>query len=416
MDPHRSTAATEGVAVRITRLRFDDEPLGDVALPNGAMRLTRGLGSGLAVRPGDPPGRLWAVGDRGPNFKADLARAHGLDLPPTPRGAKIMPRLDIGPALVELELDGDAVRVRRVLPITDGEGRPIGGLPVPAGSHARAEPALGLDGRPLGTDPSGADTEGLIALRDGGFWVGDEYGPSLLRLDGTARVLVRWVPEGCEAHYAGARYPVEGRLPALAASRHINRGFEALASSPDERLLHLAFQSPLAHPDAAAHEAAQHLRLWTLDAGTGRPLAQHLYPLDPPERFRRDVAEGSFERSDIKVSELAAFADGRLVCLERGSASTKLYLVSPDGAPALPPEHLDPDTRPTVEELSARDPDMAGLPVLAKTLLLDTDDHPEIGRDLEGIALIGPNELVLVSDNDFGVEGAETGFWRVEWA
>lgn len=402
--------------VRVTPLRFEDEVLGDLALPKGAMRLTRGLGSGLAVRPGDPPGRLWAVGDRGPNFKADLARTYGVDLPPMPRGAKIMPRLDIGPALVELELDGDAVRIRRVLPITDGDGKSIGGLPVPAGSHARAEPALGLDGRALGTDPSGADTEGLIALRDGGFWVGDEYGPSLLRLDDAGRVLVRWVPEGCEEHYARARYPVEGRLPALAASRHINRGFEAIALSPDERRLHLAFQSPLAHPDAAAHEAARHVRLWTLDPETGRPFAQHLYPLDPPERFRRDTDEGAFERSDIKVSELAALADGRLVCLERGSASTKLYLVSPDGAPALPPEHLDPATRPTIEELSARDPAMGDLAVLAKTLLLDTDEHAEIGRDLEGIALIGADELVLVSDNDFGVEGARTGFWRVRWS
>jgi hypothetical protein len=152
-----------------------------------------------------------------------------------------------------------------------------------------------------------------------------------------------------------------------------------------------------------------------LDAGTGRPLAQHLYPLDPPEHFRRDTAEGPFERSDIKVSELAATGDGRLICLERGSASTKLYLVSLDGAPALPPEHLDPDTRPTIEELSAHDPALGGLPVLSKMLLLDTDDYPEIGRDLEGIALLGPDELILVSDNDFGTEGAQTGFWRLRF-
>lgn len=403
--------------VRITRLAFEDEPLGAIELPGAAMRLTRGLGSGLAARPGDKPGRLWAVGDRGPNLKAKTAAArYGVDLSAPSAGAKIMPRLDIGPALVELEVDGDAVAVRRVLPILDREGRPISGLPVPSGSHARAEPAIDLHGQSLGTDPSGADTEGVIALRDGGFWVGDEYGPSLLRLDAEGRVLVRWVPQGCEAQYAGARYPVEGRLPALAAARHINRGFEAIALSPDEQLLHLAFQSPLAHPDAAAHEAARHVRLWTLDVRTGRLLRQHFYLLDPPDRFRRDGAEGPFERSDIKVSELAATGDGRLICLERGSATTKLYLVSPNDTPATAPEHCDPGARPTVEELSARDDAAGELPVLAKTLLLDTDDHPEIGRDLEGMALLGPDELILVSDNDFGVEGAETGFWRVRFA
>jgi hypothetical protein len=37
--------------------------------------------------------------------------------------------------------------------------------------------------RPLEPDPNGTDSEGLVALEDGGFWVGDEYGPSLLRVD-----------------------------------------------------------------------------------------------------------------------------------------------------------------------------------------------------------------------------------------
>jgi hypothetical protein len=54
-----------------------------------------------------------------------------------------------------------------------------------AGSvHAKAEPAFDLAGAALPADPGGADSEGLIALSDGGFWVGDEYGPSLLRLNG----------------------------------------------------------------------------------------------------------------------------------------------------------------------------------------------------------------------------------------
>jgi Esterase-like activity of phytase len=184
--------------------------------------------------------------------------------------------------------------------------------------------------------------------------------------------------------------------------------------SPDERRLHVAFQSPLAHPTPEAHAAAAHVRIWTLDAATGALLAQHLYPLDPPERFRRDTAEGSFTKADVKLSELVVLGDGRLLCLERGSASTKLYLVALDPTCALPPKHLDPDTRPTVEEISASNP--PSLPALSKALLLDTDDHPEIGHDLEGMALLAADEMLLVSDNDFGVEGAESGFWRVRFA
>lgn len=400
--------------VEVRRLVWHDERLGAYELPGSILTITRGIGSGLARHAGMATDRIWGVGDRGPNLKPrTLAERYGIDgLGAGQSSAKVMPCPGIGPTLVELRLTDDRVELVRAIAICGADGTAISGLPTPGGAHAASEPALDLQGRPLGTDPSGADTEGLIALPDG-FWVGDEYGPSLLRLDADGRVQVRWVPEGTEALFDGARFPIEGRLPALAARRHINRGFEAIGLSPDGQRLHIAFQSPLAHPDVTAHAAASHVRLWTLDATTGALIAQHLYPLDPPERFRRDRALGEVERGDIKLSELLVLDDGRLICLERASASTKLYRVDLDPALALPPEHIDPATRPTIEQMSR---DRADLPSLHKTLLLDTDEHPAIGADLEGIAQLAPDELLLVSDNDFGVEGMETGFWRVRFA
>ena len=97
--------------------------------------------------------------------------------------------------------------------------------------------------------------------------------------------------------------------------------------------------------------------------------------------------------------------------LERGSATTKLYVVTLTPETALAPEHLDAATRPTLEE---RDGAAAlDLPVLHKTLLLSTDDLPALSPDLEGMVLLSPRELLLVNDNDFGVEGVSTAFWRV---
>jgi hypothetical protein len=400
----------------VERLDWADEPLGEIELPKRTMRLRSGFGSGLSRRPGDAPGIVWAVGDRGPNIKVKAAvKLYGLDrLEPlrSEEGAKIMPRLDLGPALAELRVADGRVELLRSLRLTDSQGRPVSGLPVPGGLHTICEPAFDLDGAPLDPDPSGLDTEGVAALPDGGFWVGDEFGPSLVRLDPGGRVLKRLVPEGVALD--GAAYPVEASLPAIAARRRLNRGFEAIALSPDGRWLFLAFQSPLAHPDEEAHEQARHVRLWRLDAATGEVAAQFLYPLDSPGTFRRDQAKTPLERSDLKVSELCWVGDGSLLVLERGSETTKIYRVAPADAFALPPEHLDPATRPTVEELSAGDGD-PGLPVLAKRLLFSTDDAPEIAADLEGMALLSERELLLVNDNDFGVEGAQTGFWRVRF-
>jgi hypothetical protein len=371
------------------------------------MRLRAGFGSGLAVRPGDPPGALWAVCDRGPNLKAEtLAEKYGVELAPevAAKGAKIMPRPDLGPALAELRIVGDEIGLVRTIRLTDDSGKPISGLPMAGSQHARAEPAFDLAGRPLAPDPQGADSEGLIALRDGGFWVGDEYGPSLMRIDGEGRVVDRWLP---------VRSDREGiSLPAIAGRRQINRGFEALAISPDERSLFLAFQSPLAHPDEAAHEQASHVRLWRLDASSGAVSAQYLYPLDEPKSFRRDCEKGPFERGDIKVSEILWAGDEALIVLERGSETTKLYRVQLDASLAIGAEHLDVATRPTVEELSGRDSPFP-LAVLRKQLLFNSDDARQVAADLEGMAWLSDAQLLLVSDNDFGVEGAETSFWRL---
>ncbi|HYD36772.1 MAG TPA: esterase-like activity of phytase family protein [Allosphingosinicella sp.] len=400
----------------VERLGWRDDPLGEIELPKRTLRLRAGFGSGLATRPGDPAGTVWAVGDRGPNLKVGAAiELYGLDRLEAlsdVEGAKIMPRPDLGPAIAQLRVAGDRVELVRILRIADRDGRPVSGLPIPGGAHSRCEPAYDLDGARLPADPSGLDTEGLAASPDGGFWVGDEYGPSLVRLGPDGRILARLVPEG--SGIEGADYPVEERLPAIAVRRRINRGFEAIALSGDGRWLYLAFQSPLAHPDEAAHARARHVRLWRLDAATGEFAAQYLYALDPPESFLRDRAAGPLERSDLKVSELCWAGPDRLLVLERGSRTTKIYRVDAVGRFETGPAHLDPATRPTVEQLSAGGGD-AGLPVLAKRLLLSTDDAPEMGSDLEGMAILSPSELLLVSDNDFGVEGAETGFWRVRF-
>jgi hypothetical protein len=276
--------------------------------------------------------------------------------------------------------------------------------------NAATEPALGLHGETLAPDPSGLDTEGLAALGDGRFWAGEEYGPSLVRIDADGHVELRLVPEGVES--CVACYPGDVRLPAIAARRHLNRGFEAVAVSPSETKLFVAFQSPLAHPDRAAHEQARHVRIWQLDA-QGRAEAQYLYRLDAPGSFRRDAEKGEVERSDLKVCELVALSEQRLLVLERATETTRIYRVELDPALRLGDAHWDVATRPTVEEMSAAG---EALPELSKRLLFDSDDHPAMAADMEGMVPLDARTLLVVSDNDFGVEGKATAFYRLEFA
>ena len=45
------------------------------------------------------------------------------------------------------------------------------------------------EGHRLAPDPGGVDPEALVRLADGTFWVGEEYGPSLLRVAADGRIL-----------------------------------------------------------------------------------------------------------------------------------------------------------------------------------------------------------------------------------
>lgn len=407
----------------VTRLSWTDAHLCDIPLPSATMRLTRSLASGLTRCPDDPPGTIWGVGDRGPNIKPAIAAdRYGCEhLRPLGQidGAKIMPLPDSGPAIARFRIEGDTVHLEAAFNLATPDGQSISGRPVPHGPHAEFEPVFALDGTRLPHDPEGADCEAIVALPDGTFWVAEEYGPSLLRVDRHGRILHRWVPHGTAHLYADARSPIVEVLPALATARKLNRGFESIALTDDGDIL-LANQSPLAHPDRAAHEASRTLRLWQLDGRTGALIHEWAYRFDAPERFRRDAEAGKVARDDIKLSEILclprnAAGHHRLLLLERVTASTRFHLVTLDQAQSLDARWSDPATRPTLEQLDGQGLSDHAIPLLDKTLLFSTDDWPDIDSDLEGMVLLSPTELLLSNDSDYGTEGAETRFWRISF-
>ncbi len=401
-------------AVEIVPLRWRDDPIGEVEFPGKKLVIRHGIGSGLARDPCEDS-VVWAIADRGPNLKVKTAiDDYGWDAPEACRGqddAKVMPNLEFGPYLAKLRIrdrEGELIDTGR---LTDARGDAIPGCPLPDGDHLQCEPAYDFEGRPIAPNPMGMDTEGVAALADGSFWLGEEYGPSLVLVGHDGTVRRRLVPKGSAR---GGGDNVEDRLPALAARRHLNRGFEAVAVAPSEDRLFLAFQSPLAHPDKAAFERARHVRIWELDAD-GRVLAQYLYPFDPPESFVRDREKEDLDWKDLKICELTAVGERALLVLERSSETCKIYKVQLGDEARTAPEHLDVDTRPTIEELSAANAPFE-LPVLGKQLLLTSDDYHEVSADIEGMAMLTDRSLLLVSDNDFGAEDKMTRFFRLTFA
>lgn len=399
-------------------------PVADVPLTD-TVRLG-GLSDLSPARSGRPD-HWWAITDRGPNGTVERAGGKFRTL--------LMPQFT--PSLVLLQVEGggrgaaeiNEIAVKRVVPLAGPEGKPLTGLPTGGPGHL---PVLSADGSAeLPPDPDGVDTEGVVELPDGTLWIAEEYGPSLLKVDPDGRAIERHVPVGMGN--TGATVPQRETLPAPYALRRDNRGFEALAASPDGSRLWVLLQSPIDNPGPKAAKKTGNVRLLGFDPSAGKPLVEHVYRLGDPTD--PDYLAKGAPPDDGKLCAMAMLADGDLLVLEQDDAGlARLYAVSLAGASdTLTWQPSSGGSKPmdrTLEEI--RDLPKAGIVPVGKRLVADLGTLREAmtaqadgGRPLhgplklEGLALVGDRHVLLGNDDDFGVHGKQDGrrrsfIWLVE--
>lgn len=379
-------------------VRFSD-PLDLLAISaETSMRLDVGIGSGACRQPSDPQGIIYTITDRGPNIKTkDALKLLGIDF--GKKKGKIFPTPNFAPTIYKLRWDQNQVTVLDKIQIKTPNGTPISGI-----SNPDTEPAWDIEGKSLAYDPAGLDAEGIVKLKDGTFWVGEEYGPSILHIAADGRVMERWVPQGVKASLAGTGYMVKEILPALLRKRPLNRGIESITATPDEKYLYFAMQSPLAHPDKAAYLQGRPVRVFKIDRQAAKCVGEFVYPLDSADSFGMDNQNQKRKQNAVKVSELTAIDTDRLVVLERISKTTKFYLVDLQNAQNILGSPWDlAATAPSLEQNQAK-----GIRVLDKKLLLNTDDLGGLMKKIEGLAWMGGDHWIMVNDNDFGITADPT--------
>ena len=163
---------------------------------NGVKVYGGGYGSALAVDP-RKPGYFYLLTDRGPNTDS------------TDADKKVFPLPRFAPQIGRFRLQGDKLVLVKVIEIRNAKGKKITGLPNPTHGNT-GEIAVDMQGRNLGTDPDGLDSEGLVALKDGSFWISDEYGPWLVHVSPQGRITERIGPfpaQEIAAQSAGAAPP-----------------------------------------------------------------------------------------------------------------------------------------------------------------------------------------------------------------
>src|SRR4029434_7000063 len=241
-------------------------------------------------------------------------------------------------------------------------------------------------------------TEGLVRATAGDFWLAEEYSPSLVHVDRTGKVLKRYIPEGLKLE--DTDYPVANALPAIYGKRKINRGFEGLALSDDEKTLYIVLQSPLLNPDRKIGDASRNTRVLVFDIASEKVTAEYAYRFDVSKQFDPNPKNTTDE---MKLSGVIAINPTTLLVLERTDLVAKLYSVDLSGATnILNSKWSDVKTAPALEALA--DPAAAEVSVLPKSLVLDLSSLAGMPEKIEGIALIDQSTIAVSNDNDFDSE------------
>jgi hypothetical protein len=343
-----------------------------------------GIGSDIFRARGDSANEFWMVTDRGPNGQ--------------PGGRRTFPVPEFNPTIVHVKVKGDRIELLEAIPILNPDRLPVTGLPNVATFD---ETPWNYDATVmLATNPNGLDTEGLIRTASGDFWVVDEYSPSLVHVDGDGIVLERIVPIGSQL--TGTAYPVMRSLPEIFTRRRQNRGFEALALTPDNATLFIALQSPLEHPTRSIGRASRNTRILRVDVATAQVTGEFVFRLDEVCTFVGETPGCALAPGEMKLSGMAALSDTRLLIDERTDDVAKVVLVDVSQATDIYLSQWDQISHsPALESLA--DPAAEGIAVLPKQLIVDLSTLPGMPKKIEGIALVNPEILAVANDNDFGL-------------
>ncbi|MBE9200382.1 MULTISPECIES: phytase [unclassified Nodularia (in: cyanobacteria)] len=322
---------------------------------------------------------------------------------------------DFQPEIVSFELNqstGEITITKRTGLFRQDGTTPLTGLPnLQGGAGGLAytdEIGVDLDNNPLANDPLGADLEGIVVAPNGDYWMVDEYRPAIYHFDSNGKLIDRFIPQGTatatDPDQAVGTFGTEV-LPEVYAQRRNNRGFEAVALEGNK--LYAFIQSAIDNPDVtndATSRNSRNLRILEFDVISKTVTGEYLYLLD-------DITGSGNTRTD-KIGDAVSLGNGKFAVVERddrsGADANKLiYEIDLAAATNINNSaNLNLPDGKTIEQLSPAELAAANITPVTKALIANAAQLGYTGVEkLEGLALVAPNTLALLNDNDFGVAG-----------
>jgi 3-phytase len=239
----------------------------------------------------------------------------------------------------------DEITIESVSPLKKSDTSNITGLP---NSRAEENP-IDVFGFTYSIDQMGLDTEGIELDGEGGFWISDEYAPSLVHFNSSKKFKRRLMPTY--------------ELPRSYSERKTNRGFEGVAKFNE--LLFGVLQSPLPTDSGFS-------RIVEFNLEQHKVTAEYFYPLD---------------KDSDRIGDIYALSKNEVLVIEQnGKANEKSY------------KKIYKAKFNKSDEL------------VTKTLLIDLNKtNFKTHEKVEGLTLIDSHTIAVVNDNDFKING-ETDF------
>jgi hypothetical protein len=335
-----------------------------------------GFGSGLSFKSFNSDGSMefYGLTDRGPNGDGPIYLNDGREY-----RAKFFPTPQFVPQIGVIRLkDGRAAVVDRIT-IKDDQGHPLSGLPLEPGAIGSSEEIpLSETGYRFAYDENGLDPEGIALDPQGNFWICDEYGPFILKLNHQGYIKEKYMP-GLS-------------LPAILKYRQPNRGFEAIAIAPDGKI-YAALQSTL-DIEGKTKDSAELIRIVEFNPVNGAT-RMFAYPLDVDAYPKTGAA---------KIGDMHAISNNRIILVEQGAGKTGmrniLYML--DLTQATDITNLKVNGRELEFEKDLAN--VKGLRMIAKQKILDLREYGWTAEKAEGLTVLTDKRtIVVVNDNDFGL-------------
>ena len=352
---------------------------------------------------------FWTISDRGVNVDAANANvSSNANIPSCkPTYDKIYGFPTYAPKIHRIRVEGTNIKVLQTITMKRPNGTGATGLINPTGfgstsaelaSTDTVQNCANFNTKTAAKDVWGIDSEGLVVDKEGNFWIAEEGGPTIWKLNKNGVVVKRYTPY---ANVPGAEKE-DIAIDTVYKYRKNNRGFEGLAMTPNGKL-YAIIQSPILYPNKTIGESSRIHRILEIDPKTDqmRMLA-----------YLNDGIIGAsgadqIRLRDWKIGDMAAINDNEFLVIEqalRGLTDRK-FVYKINIAKATPVNSGLYNGTTTLEALK----DSTGLannnivPV-AKTLFMDmlANKWPSNFEKAEGIALINDSTIAFVNDNDFG--------------